>query len=152
MKVRLRRGASIGLVPMLMALTLVAFPQQSTFADTSTPECSTELNSYLLARANYLALSKPKSTDYKELAALSQKAEKERASCLRDINASFNSQLQGIRAKYAAMIKNGDKKTVASLRTQRDSEVADATLTRDNTIKNLPEIPSLPDAPTKAKK
>lgn len=152
MKARHQSRLSVGLVSILTALTLVAMPQSSSHAETPVAECSTDLNSYQSARNNYLALPRPKASDYRELATLAQKAQKERANCLKEINVAFNSQLQGIRAKYAAMIKNGDKKTVASLRTQRDSEVADATLTRDNTIKNLPEIPSLPDAPAKAKK
>ena len=152
MKARHQSRLSVGLVPILTALALVAFPQVSSYADTPAPECSTDFNTYQTARNNYLALPKPKNADYKELSTLAQKAQKERANCLKDINAAFNSQLQGIRSKYAALMKDSNKKLAATLRTQRDSEVADATLTRDNTVKNLPEIPMLPDAPAKAKK
>ena len=105
MKARHQNKLSVGLVPILTALALVAFPQVSSYADTPAPECSTDFNTYQTARNNYLALPKPKNADYKELSTLAQKAQKERANCLKDINAAFNSQLQGIRSKYAALMK-----------------------------------------------
>ena len=152
MKSRFKSRVVFGIAPLLVASALAISLPSSSFADSSVAQCSSDLNSYLASRTSYLALPKPTASDYKILSALFVNAKNERAACLKEINSSYNSQLQEIRAKYALLFKNSDKNLIASLKTQRDSELAEATLTRDNAMKNLPEIFTLPPAPTKTKK
>ena len=152
MKSRFKSRVAVTIAPLLVASALVISSASSSFADSTVAQCTSDLNSYLASRTSYLALPKPTASDYKMLSALFVNAKNERAACLKEINTSYNSQLQDIRAKYALLFKNSDKNLIASLKTQRDSELAEATLTRDNATKNLPEILTLPPAPTKTKK
>ena len=140
----LTRRTSRVLLMAISALLLCALPQQSSFADSPSIDCASNLNSYLAARNAYVAANKPSGKDFKDLTALFQNAQKERAACLKAINTTFNEQLQSIKDKYGAMSAASKKKAGAAIRTQRDSEIATATLNRDVAIKSLPSIPDLP--------
>lgn len=129
---------------LIIVLATVFLPVSISYADSTPADCSTSYNSYVSARSNYLATSRPTNRDGKELNLLFQKAQKERVNCLRAINNSLKEQLQAIKSKYENSSKASDKRGSASMRTQRDSEVAAATLQRDVAIKSLPEIPELP--------
>ena len=128
---------------------LFSLPLPSTFADTPTVDCTTNLNAYTTALSLYSNSAKSSGSNFKELSRLFQQAQQERASCLKAINQNYKDQLQQIRDKYASLLISANKKTASTLKTQLSSEISAATLSRDETIKNLPELPKLP---TKEKK
>lgn len=136
----LRRGYFLFFTSLIAAT--INFPVTS-HADSLPSDCTTQFNAYVAARSAYLTSPKPSNADFKNVADLFQKTQRERVACLQGINRAFKDQLQTIKDKYQEKIKLS-KKNDASSKTQRDSEVASVTLNRDNLIKSLPVIPELP--------
>ena len=115
------------------------------FADTPLSSCQVEYAKYLELRNAYLSNPKPNGSAYKDLGQAFKQAENERARCMQVINKQFRDELEAIKKKYQSANKGKGKNSKALDRTQQSTEISNATLKRDEQIRQLATVPSLPE-------
>jgi hypothetical protein len=136
---------------LLVAFILFNLPLNSVHADDQSEglkECGVQVSGYLDLASAYELSTKRSPKEFRELAGAYKDAIRERNQCLRLINTKFKDDLRAIKSKYEAL--KGDRTSSRALReTQRLAEISNATLYRDEAIRNLPPLPALPERPVK---
>lgn len=112
--------------------------------------CNLNLESYLEQRSAYEASSHKDGKSYRSLAILFKESQRELRLCIKNIDSEFKSKLEAIKVKYRALKVDGKSNRLLQ-DVQRRAEIAEASLRRDEAIRNLPSIPELPARPIRTK-
>jgi hypothetical protein len=143
----LARNIFLAIAVLLVQLSTTAARADDRFRE-DLAQCGVEVGNYLDLVATYQASPRRSPKEFRELAGAYKEALRERNECLRSINMKFKEDLRAIKSKYDSL--KGDRSTSKALReTQRLADISNATLSRDEAIRNLPILPALPERPLK---
>lgn len=133
-----------GILTTCLSLLITMMPASS--ADDS---CINFGASYQIKLTTYLNSSTKTISDYKELEQLKKTADRLRSQCIKIINDDFKVALRTINQKYATTSGSNSKKL--NSKTLKANEIAAATILRDERMRQVMTLPTLPEKPSKSK-
>ena len=139
------RNFNRALAIALFSFAIILCNTTNVFAETTLNSCQVSYSNYVDLRNNYLANLKPSGADYKELTQAFKRAESERARCLQIINKQYRDELEAIKNRYQGANKSKGKNSKVQDKTQQSTEISNATIKRDEAIKQLAQVPNLPE-------
>ena len=137
---RFRRGV----FSTCLSLLITMMPASS--ADDS---CINFGASYQIKLTTYLNSSTKTISDYKELEQLKKTADRLRSQCIKIINDDFKVALRTINQKFATT--SGSNSQKLNSKTLKANEIAAATILRDERMRQVMTLPTLPEKPSKSK-
>ena len=133
-----------GILITCLSLLITMMPASS--ADDS---CINFGASYQIALTTYLNNSTKTISDYKELEQLKKTLDRLRSQCIKIINDDFKVALRTINQKYATI--SGSNSQKLNSKTLKANEIAVATIFRDERMRQVMTLPTLPEMPSKSK-
>ena len=133
-----------GILTTCLSLLITMMPASS--ADDS---CINFGASYQIKLTTYLNSSTKTISDYKELEQLKKTADRLRLQCIKIINDDFKVALRTINQKYATT--SGSNSQKLNSKTLKANEIATATILRDERMRQVMTLPTLPEKPSKSK-
>lgn len=133
-----------GILTTCLSLLITMMPASS--ADDS---CINFGASYQIKLTTYLNSSTKTISDYKELEQLKKTADRLRLQCIKIINDDFKVALRTINQKYATT--SGSNSQKLNSMTLKANEIAAATILRDERMRQVMTLPTLPEKPSKSK-
>lgn len=133
-----------GIFTTCLSLLITMMPASS--ADDS---CINFGASYQIKLTTYLNSSTKTISDYKELEQLKKTADRLRSQCIKIINDDFKVALRTINQKYATT--SGSNSQKLNSKTLKANEIAAATILRDERMRQVMTLPTLPEKPSKSK-
>lgn len=133
-----------GILTTCLSLLITMMPASS--ADDS---CINFDASYQIKLTTYLNSSTKTISDYKELEQLKKTADRLRSQCIKIINDDFKVALRTINQKYATT--SGSNSQKLNSKTLKANEIAAATILRDERMRQVMTLPTLPEKPSKSK-
>ena len=133
-----------GILTTCLSLLITMMPASS--ADDS---CINFGASYQIKLTTYLNSSTKTISDYKELEQLKKTADRLRSQCIKIINDDFKVALRTINQKFATT--SGSNSQKLNSKTLKANEIAAATILRDERMRQVMTLPTLPEKPSKSK-